>query len=62
MIAKVRGASQAYCDVLNHVSVVISAPSVEEKQKFHALSKRVAYSVGEVVKTAELLKGKISIC
>lgn len=57
VIAKVRGASQAYCDVLNHVSVVISAPSVEEKQKFHALSKRVAYSVGEVVKTAELLKG-----
>uniref|UniRef100_A0A7M5V5A6 Talin n=1 Tax=Clytia hemisphaerica TaxID=252671 RepID=A0A7M5V5A6_9CNID len=56
-IVKGRDAAQAYCEVLDHVASVIVHPTPQKKQHLTVLSKKVAHSVGELVKSAEDLKG-----
>lgn len=56
-IVKGRDTAQAYCEVLDHVASVIVHPTPQKKQHLTVLSKKVAYSVGELVKSAEDLKG-----
>ena len=56
-IVKGRDAAQAYCEVLDHVASVIVHPTPQKKQHLTVLSKKVAHSVGELVKSAEELKG-----
>ena len=57
MIRTVKQTSHAYCQVLSQVNVVIKTPAHHEKQKFAALSKNVAASVGKVVEISVNLKG-----
>ncbi|XP_057316525.1 talin-2-like isoform X2 [Hydractinia symbiolongicarpus] len=56
-IVKGRDTAQAYCEVLDHVASVIVHPTPQKKQHLTVLSKKVAFSVGELVKSAEELKG-----
>lgn len=58
---KGRDTAQAYCEVLDHVASVIVHPTPQKKQHLTVLSKKVAFSVGELVKSAEELKGLFSI-
>ena len=60
-IVKGRDTAQAYCEVLDHVASVIIHPTPQKKQHLTVLSKKVAYSVGELVKSAEDLKGELGI-
>ena len=57
VIRSVKQTSHAYCQVLSQVNVVIKTPAHHEKQKFAALSKNVAASVGKVVEISVNLKG-----
>ncbi|XP_047132289.1 talin-2 isoform X2 [Hydra vulgaris] len=56
-IVKGRDTAQAYCEVLDHVASVIVHPTPQKKQHLTVLSKKVAFSVAELVKSAEELKG-----
>lgn len=59
VIVNVRETAQAYCSVLDHLTVVMKTPITEEKVKFAQLSKNVATAAGKVVKIAGQLKGNL---
>lgn len=54
--------SQAYCGVLDHVlGVITKVADGSDKKHMADLSKKVATSVADLVKTSEQLKGNKSI-
>lgn len=58
---KVKDTAQAYCGVLEHVLTITTKAGEPGKERLTILSKKVAESVGDLVKEAEQLKGWLTI-